>query len=413
MPSALWNSWWDHLRDLTTPTTRQWKDDFWAKAGLLRFLAEDPELAAHILPGMYVKPWDLQSGNFPNIPEEYKNKSRFLYRSTNPHDAYEFIGQLPTLSGTGENHIQTLETVQSILSGNTLTAYLEEKWIPHQSKETGVYLQEQLPLSFRGSIVEHPHRRWVYLISHTWANHGEDIHSPKYHLELETYDDNGKPLREGNALWQLPNPPLLVELYKKIREKGIFEDGISFQIEFWITRDHRPYIFQLRQFRPFEDARNTHRSPSGWSTIFWVTPEEGIDICAQSIHCRYMEQFMQQWIQKKVNGLIVPFLHENLHPSVFKGMEFFAVWWNSRPSLEHHAYDAAMKVRYVLLSPYMLPEEIRENYLPDTDTIYNIRHTSDGIQTMIKMSSDLNSMHKDEGKQVPPRKYFSKNPPRN
>ncbi len=72
-----------------------------------------------------------------------------------------------------------------------------------------------------------------------------------------------------------------------------------------------------------------------------------------------------------------------------------------------------MKVRYVLLSPYMLPEEIRENYLPDTDTIYNIRHTSDGIQTMIKMSSDLNSMHKDEGKQVPPRKYFSKNPPRN
>lgn len=63
-----------------------------------------------------------------------------------------------------------------------------------------------------------------------------------------------------------------------------------------------------------------------------------------------------------------------------------------------------MKVRYVLLSPYMLPVEIGKNYVPDPNTIYNLRHTSDGIRTMTGMSSDLSSIHKGERKQVPLRK---------
>lgn len=91
-------NWWDHLQDLTTPQARQWKNEFWAKAGLLRLLAEDEELAPHILPWFYIDPDSVQSGNIHELPESMKIHSwDLLYRSTHPHDGYDFIGGLPTL----------------------------------------------------------------------------------------------------------------------------------------------------------------------------------------------------------------------------------------------------------------------------------------------------------------------------
>lgn len=46
----------------------------------------------------------------------------------------------------------------------------------------------------------------------------------------------------------------LIMNYRKIKNKNVFEDGISFQVEFGISKkEGNPYIFQLRQFRPFQE----------------------------------------------------------------------------------------------------------------------------------------------------------------
>ena len=69
----------------------------------------------------------LNSGDIPNLPNELRKKARLLYRSTNPHDAYDFIGQLPTLSGSEDTHARTINIIREILLGNKLDDYLSKK----------------------------------------------------------------------------------------------------------------------------------------------------------------------------------------------------------------------------------------------------------------------------------------------
>lgn len=55
----------------------------------------------------------------------------------------------------------------------------------------------------------------------------------------------------------------LILSYRKIQKMNVFEDGISFQTEFGISRNEgNPYILQVRQFRPFQKGRNNRYTPS-------------------------------------------------------------------------------------------------------------------------------------------------------
>jgi hypothetical protein len=49
-----------------------------------------------------------------------------------------------------------------------------------------------------------------------------------------------------------------------------------------------------------------------------------------------------------------------------------------------------MKVEHVLLSPFNLPISIKDNYVPQPDTTYDIRHISNGIRGTVEFQSEAN-----------------------
>ena len=396
MTLSLWTNWWDHLQDLTTPYARQFKDDMWAKAWLLELLRQDPEIAPYIIPGFYISPDTLNKGSIPDLPQEFRSQTRLLYRSTNPHDAYDFIGQLPTLSGSTTTHTQVIGKIRTILAWHRLDSYLEKKWIPHQSQETGIYIQEQLPLRLRWSIVEHPHHRWIHLVSSTTANHGDNMHDNTHSVDLTAFSENWDILQWEHRPRCMTEMDLeaikeLILSYRKIQKMNVFEDGISFQTEFGISRNEgNPYILQVRQFRPFQKGRNNRYTPSWWDTTFWITPEAWINLNIQVVSGAFAKQ-IHTLIMPNVQWLVVPFLRDNMHPSAFEGMEFFSLGGNSHPSLEHHTYDAAMKIPNVILNPFSLPWNIREKYVPNWDQtdIYNVNYSSDGTRGKLILSEEV------------------------
>lgn len=382
--SSLQN-WWDHLKDLTTPQSRQFKNDFGGKAGLLEFLRQDGELARHILPSFYISPYTLNRWNIPELPKRMKNRE-LLYRSTNPHDAYDFIGQLPTLSGASDTHTKTLENIRDILSSNHMKSYLAKRGIPHPSQETGILIQNQLSYRFRGSVVEHPHFPGKYIVSMTNAQFWDDIHHSSS-MEMQVFGEKWE-LSEWEwgrkpyyGLWAMEQ---LIALYQKIQKKGVFEDGISFQMEYGVDTNGKPYIFQVRQFRPFEISRWDVTDLRWHNISFWLTPPEWVDLNLQVCHGRSVSRILCEWVQEGVNGIIVPYLRGNIDPEWLLWLKFFSIGMPSRWNLEHHLFDPAMKVPFVALNASKLPEEVQKwNQLTKGKT-YSYKYISDGTDVEFK-----------------------------
>ncbi len=468
-------NWWDHLQDLTTPIARQWKDEFWAKAGLLRLLAQDAELAPHILPWFYIDSDSVQSGKIHELPESMKRDSwNLLYRSTHPHDWYDFIGGLPTLRDNitveipsweqqersrlsdrvGEyfvalqlswrgnqafvrndgiglpsryrpfmineilkriynwtilrstlemkynklneklkstkpdmvqlKHHEMVQRILAKLQKKDWWDYLTRRNLPDPSKTTGIYVQNILHRGHTGSIVEHPNRPGVYIASYRCS--GWDIHNGWLYTDL--VNDQWQYIGcWHNVAGDVPEPYILraIELYKKVRAKWLFEDGISFQMEFGTDWSGKPYIFQVRQFRPFEQA--DWENKKGIECLsFGITPPEWIELVCEIRHGDELILPSVEPVKKWVQWMIANTLKANVSPSFrLEDLSFFGLKGFSRPNLEHHLYEPAMRVPLVLPDSYILPPIFQDPFMqPGMPLQTHFRYFSDGIRARIE-----------------------------
>ncbi|MBP9779103.1 hypothetical protein KBD33_00600 [Candidatus Gracilibacteria bacterium] len=482
-------TWGDHLQDLTTPTARQWKDDYGCKAGGLKYLAQDPVLAPYILPGFYISPDQIATGNIPELPSEFdKLTGKLIYRSTNPQDGYDFIGGLPTINDRdiplyteaarsdeksnqlqdidtrlyeqkiglnigknpnrpfvpphgrgipggcdpeiintiGENlrnksitedsvsqkiqeleseknllltdtnkpinikhhrHLQVIEKIAERIRKSYWGDYLTRRNLTDPQQNTGIYIQEALSIGgMVGSVIEHPNNPGVYAISYMPNNYSSDMHDNG--LFMDFINDDGEYLGGYNGHLSHSSQEkvphyirTIVALYKKIKQKQFFEDGISFQMEFGTDRYAKPFIFQLRQFRPFEKATWNHTTGKN-SLSFGITPEEGVEINYEIRDGIEFCMLLTESVQEGVNGLILNDLKLNI-PPVFhmEDLQLFSMGGFSRPNLEHHLYDPAMKVPLVICDSGSLPDSLK--YASDGKT-GKLLYKSDGIRSSVK-----------------------------
>ena len=92
---------WEHHLDALDHKIREFTEQYGAKWGILEYLRSFPELSRYIHPGFHITAETLQSGDFPDLPSEWKDIP-LLYRSSHPDDHRGFIGRLPTLDSSQE-----------------------------------------------------------------------------------------------------------------------------------------------------------------------------------------------------------------------------------------------------------------------------------------------------------------------
>lgn len=81
--------------------------------------------------------------------------------------------------------------------------------------------------------------------------------------------------------------------------------------------------------------------------------------------------------------MIANTLKANVSPFFrLEDLSFFGLTGLSRPNLEHHLYEPAMKVPLVLPDRYILPPEVQDPFmLTDMPLQIHFRYFSDGIRT--------------------------------
>ena len=384
------SSWWDHLTDLTMPAFKEFKNQYWWKAWWLEFLATFPELKPYILSWHYFAQEDIKAWKLW-LPKYFQDRVwKLLFRTSHPDDIFDHIGTLPTLSDSSEGIIldpeSLIERIQSRIERVYWNWYLKRNNLRDPATDYGIYVQETLSdIRCVGSVVEHPNKLWIYIVSYyyVWNKHSA------WNMQTSFIWENDEVLWwyhgytfEGGDSHSSEWIKDVVRLYKRIKIRKPFDKSISFQMEFWTTDIDSPYIFQIRQFRPFEDFQSKSELSHRW-LCFWKTQDLRIDAEFQddmSINLGLIES-----PQSGINGLILTHLQDRLHPEYdVSSLDFVALWEMVSPNLEHNVYSLAMRVQNIFLdSSWMRQSE----YWAESWTKTRLQYNSDWWNYQVKRVS--------------------------
>lgn len=326
-----------------------------------------------------IKSWKLSIEEVEKILEEYKKieysnkilETRSILNTDNPH--YYTINKIR-------------EKIADIVRFD-LPEYLKRYELPNPIDTTGIYVQPKITWSYVWSVVEHPNRPWIFIVSYRWADW--DIHNRSLYTDFiwEDWSYKGSYLdsnyTENDKVW--PYTLKAVEIYQKCREKKIFDETISFQMEFWAEeKSNKIYIYQLRQFRPFETSSWKLDNWNKWLS-FGITWPEWIKISLNVQNAVNLIFTNKELLSIPYNsGLLALNLNSEIHPSIpIENLDLFWSWGISRPNLEHSLYYPSYVSKIALLDSCLLTKELQYDSYTNNDVwFYNV--FSDWIKTKME-----------------------------
>lgn len=266
-----------------------------------------------------------------------------------------------------------------------LPEYLERYNLPSPTSTTWIYVQPKISWWHVWSVVEHPNRPGTYIVSYS----------------LEWWDIHDKALftdfiwEDGIYQWGYVNQNYrknqvvqsyvleAVEVYKKCKKKKIFDEKISFQMEFW-SKD-KFYIYQLRQFRPFEESS---WKLNAWNKglSFWTTWPEWIRV---SLEIQESINLILRSNKKIINsdnsGLLAVNLQREIHPSIeLEKLDLFWFCGQSRPNLQHSLFYPSYVSKVALLDANLLSRNLKNTSKDEAIKDKNYRVFTDWVSTVVE-----------------------------
>ncbi|MBW2982214.1 hypothetical protein KY343_05015 [Candidatus Woesearchaeota archaeon] len=228
----------------------------------------------------------------------------------------------------------------------------------------------------RGSMIEHPHKRGLYLVDFVDSTVLGDRVIDNYVVDQE------KMIYEVNpSLLNITEDIIheVIKLYKKVRESGFIPEDYTFQMEFGLNREsfteekELVLFYQARPFKKFEEP--TFELDKHWKyNCYGMTPEEGIVLpVAKTDHQVGVNDIKEPfaWIVENITHKMSP----HCQP---RNMKAFLPIGGRVDSLEHNTYRWIRKADISITSPYI------EAKLRSFKTGDKIRIRSNGICFEIK-----------------------------
>jgi hypothetical protein len=256
-------------------------------------------------PNEYIKKYGGKAGGFFYLRDLGKFEKHlpplfaFLDKDRDFSDIADKFGEylLPTIArATHENDheglVDILHTERDIHHRDDLRKAVEEirerardrsvfRYNEYEGNEydgkVGILIQRKC-LGVSGSIVEHPHKRGVYIVDFMNITTNDDKVIDHYVVDQTTMVD------EPNcSLLNISGEVLrkVIELYKKVQESGFIPEDYSFQMEFGLNRSglhpkkELVLFYQARPFKKFEEPRFELERRRKYQ-CFGMTPEQGI-----------------------------------------------------------------------------------------------------------------------------------------
>ena len=293
-----------------------------------------------------------------------------IVRGTHPND--------------NEGLVDILHTVPGISHKDALEAAVDEirdraKWLSvfnyneYEGQEydgnVGILIQEQCSKA-SGSIVEHPHKRGIYIID--FVDIATDNERVIEHYVVDQREI-GKP---DYSLFNINDRVLrkIIELYKKFQKSGFIPEDYSFQMEFGLKgsslspEKELVLFYQARPFKRFEEPPFRLKKRRQYE-CYGTTPKKGIVFPVVKTSHEIGVNNVQEpfaWIIQGMTHKMSP----NCQP---RNMKVFLPLGRRVNSLEHNTYRWIRKADISIVSPDI------SHILDEFQTGDNIRIRSNGI----------------------------------
>ncbi len=262
------------------------------KAGAHSYLMERcPELrenlptnTAHYVPGETSK---------DNFLEQLRGEYPKIVRPCHPRDTEGLVGVMPwRIARTIEDVSRAIDDVLSFADSDRFHHFYSQEFSTPTERVSydgniSVLVQDWCG-GERGTIIEHPHQRGIFRISHVIPNGrhtfvDEDICLADGRVldPLHMWEKRSrKPAFKMERIYASPQYCRVISLYRQIEETGIIACPCSFEMEFGFGPDKKIIFYQFRPFRRFETTRSTDAMPGrGISGQKYITlPYDSIGI---------------------------------------------------------------------------------------------------------------------------------------
>jgi hypothetical protein len=345
--------------------------EFGGKAGAFFYLQEWGGFEQHMLPLDYLAPKE----NFSKIAHKFNDwNRRHIIRSTHPNDHEGLVDILHTEHRVQEKKEfpRVIKEIRKEANHPSVFEYSEYEGQPYNGK-IGIMIQPQGPHD-RGNIIEHPHKRNVFLIDYVEPTMGIDD-NVYTKVIVEDGDINMMSSYGGPKETTVQQ---IVELYRKIRETEWIEPDMSFQMEFGVNHNNmfpdKEYVlfYQARPFKKFESSPFKITSP--WKfECYGITPKEGIVLPIR--HSNTFERVSNEeepfaWIPHNLRGKFPAIFHP-------KNMAAFLPVGNRVNFLEHNTFKWIRKADISITCPTSC-------YIWEKMESDNIRIISNGIEFKVE-----------------------------
>ena len=264
------------------------------KAGLLQFAKEKlPKIAEHVPDGVFINSADahnpaklesfLKSTESSSYPKIVRGCTSFVESFSPPKQksVSDFCGVVDVLKtlrvdDRGDYKKGLKHCADSILEeGKTeeVKSHIEWEFDIAFNGNIGLLVQDYIENEWRGYIVEHQSEEGVFIVEKVYNNNNTVV--------SRIINDSDKEIQKALFYLEQRN---LIPMYKTIKDSGLIPHDYTFQIEYCIDKELKPWILQVRLFRKKEERANFEVSPSAMNGItnpynaFGVTPKDGLSL---------------------------------------------------------------------------------------------------------------------------------------